>query len=277
MSGHDPFDSPPVGGSLRVIVSVIESMSGHSKWSTIKRQKGAADTKRGKIFTKLANTITIAVREGGNVTDPDGNPRLRIAIDAARANNMPKDNIDRAIQRARGRQGEMVSEVAYEGFGPGGFSVIVAAVTDNKQRTFAEVKNVFDKNGGSLGSSGSVSYQFLKMGCVTVGKDTKSADEIFLVAADTGAEDVEDAGPEVLIYTSPQDLARIRDAVQSEGLTVLSAALTRKPVITVSLTDKDTIQKALTFMEKLSDLDDVQEVYANFDIPTANVADAATS
>ena len=252
-------------------------MSGHSKWATIKRQKGVADIKRGKIFTKLANTITIAVRQGGNVVDPNGNPRLRIAIDAARASNMPKENIERAIKRALGRQGESMEEAVYEGFGPGGFSVIVEAVTDNKQRTISEVKNIFDKNGGSLGSSGAVSYQFSQKGCITVDKSGKSLDDIFLIAADSEAEDVEDAGSEALIYTTPQDLAKVRDAVGSAGLTILSAGLVRKPVISVSLTDRDTIQKALSFMEKLEDLDDVQEVYANFDIPTASVAETKTS
>lgn len=252
-------------------------MSGHSKWATIKRQKGAADIKRGKAFTKLANTITIAVREGGNVTDPNGNPRLRIAVEAARASNMPKDNIERAIQRASGRQGETVEEVVYEGFGPGGFSVIVEAVTDNKQRTISDVKNVFDKNGGNLGSSGTISYQFSKKGCITVDKSGKSLDDIFLIAADNGAEDVEDAGAEVLIYTTPHDLARVRDALADGGLSILSAGLTRKPMILVTLTDRNIIEKALSFMEKLEDLDDVQEVYANFDIPIASVAGTATS
>lgn len=252
-------------------------MSGHSKWATIKRQKGAADIKRGKAFTKLANTITIAVREGGNVTDPNDNPRLRIAVEAARASNMPKDNIERAIQRARGRQGETVEEVVYEGFGPGGFSVIVEAVTDNKQRTISDIKNVFDKNGGNLGSSGTVSYQFSQIGCITVDKSGKSLDDIFLIAADSGAEDVEDAGAEVLIYTAPHDLTRVRDAVADGGLSILSAGLTRKPMILVTLTDRNIIEKALSFMEKLEDLDDVQEVYANFDIPTVGVAGTRTS
>ncbi len=242
-------------------------MSGHSKWATIKRQKGAADVKRGKIFTKLANAIIIAIRQGGGVTDPNGNPRLRLAIETARGNNMPKENIKRAIQRASGRSGEAIEETVYEGFGPGGFSVIAEAVTDNKQRTISEVKSVFDKNGGSLGNVGSVAYQFTQNGLVTVEKKGRSPDEIFLLAADCGAEDVEEAGNEVLIYTKPENLARVRNSISQAGLQVVSATLIRKPVVTVAITDKETAQKATGFMEKLEALNDVQEVYANFDIP----------
>lgn len=242
-------------------------MSGHSKWATIKRQKGATDVKRAKLFTKLANAITIAVRQGGGVADPNSNPRLRIAVEAARSSNMPKDNIERAIKRAAGRQGEGVVETVYEGFGPGGFSIIVEAVTDNRQRTISEVKNIFDKNGGSLGSVGSVAYQFSQKGLITIAKNGKSLDDVFFIAADSGAEDVEDVGDEALVYTKPEELARVRDMLNEQGFQIISASLVRKPVATMQISDKDGVRKAMQFMEKLENIDDVQEVYANFDIP----------
>ena len=170
-------------------------MSGHSKWSTIKRQKGSKDQKKGQIFTKLTYAITVAVRESSGVTDPNSNFRLRLAIDAAKNANMPKENINRAIEKANSKQEGDIEEIFYEGFGPGGFSVIVETLTDKKQRTVAEVKNVFEKNGGSLGVSGSVLYQFEKKGMiVTLGSidGGKSLDEVFLIAADCGATDIEE-------------------------------------------------------------------------------------
>jgi YebC/PmpR family DNA-binding regulatory protein len=242
-------------------------MSGHSKWSTIKRQKGANDAKRGQLFTKLSMAITLAVKEGGGVTDPGGNPRLRLAIDAARAANMPKDNIDRAIQRAAGKQAGDMAEIVYEGFGPGGFSVIVEAVTDNKQRTTPIVKSTFEKNGGTVGNPGSVAYQFEQKGQVVVVKNGKSLDEIYLIAADSGAEDVEDAEEEVVIYTKTEDLGNVRDSLSMNGLTVTDASLIRKPMMMTAISDGEIAQKALAFLEKIEDLDDVQKVYANFDIP----------
>ena len=159
-------------------------MSGHSKWSTIKRQKGVKDAKRGLVFTKLSKAISIAVRQGGGVADPDGNFRLRLAIEAARAANMPKENIDRAIQKASSKAEAALEEAVYEGFGPGGFSVIVETVTDNKLRTVSEVKNIFNKNGGSMGAQGSVMYQFEKKGVVSIEKESKTLDDIFLIAVD---------------------------------------------------------------------------------------------
>ena len=242
-------------------------MSGHSKWSTIKRQKGVNDAKRGLQFTKLANAITIAVRQGGGTTDPAMNFRLRLAIDAARTMNMPKDNIERAVQRAAGKQGTDVIEATYEGFGPGGFSVIVETVTDNKQRTVSDVKNIFEKNGGTIGNPGSVSYQFQQRGLITIAKGSYSSDEIFLIAADQGAEDVEEAGQEVLVYTKPDALAKVRDSLQSEDLKVSGAELVWKPIVLLPLTEKGVADRALGFLDKLEELDDVQKVYANFDIP----------
>ena len=242
-------------------------MSGHSKWSTIKRQKGAADAKRGQLFTKLSNAITIAVRQGGNVTDPNSNPRLRLAIDTARNANMPKDNIERAIQRAINKQAGDMSEVLYEGFGPGGVSVIVEAITDNKQRTTPEVKSAFDKSGGSLGVPGSVSYQFEQKGLITVEKSGKSSDDLFLLAAEHGAEDIEEVDEEVLVYTSPDELGKVRDGMMRDGLSVKGAELTRRPIVIKIIEDKDQSEKLFAFLERLESMDDVQKVYANYDIP----------
>lgn len=241
-------------------------MSGHSKWATIKRQKGAADAKRGQTFTKIANAISIAVRAGGGVTDPNANFRLRLEIEKARTVNMPKDNIARAIDRGAGKgdKGDL-SEVVYEGFAPHGVSIIVEAVTDNKQRTTPEIKSLFDKNGGTIGNQGSVAYQFSQMGQIIAAKNGKTLDDIFLIAADNGAVDVEDAGEEVLIYTEAVDLGKVRDALGNE-LTISEAGLIRKPNVTVAITDKDTADQILSFMDKIESHDDVQKVYANFDI-----------
>lgn len=248
-------------------------MSGHSKWATIKRQKGANDAKRGQLFTKLSKAITIAVQQGGGSSDPAMNFKLRLAIDAARAANMPKDNIDRAIQKASGAQTDNLEEVLYEGFGPGGFSVVVEGLTDNKVRTVAEVKNIFNKSGGSMGAQGSVMYQFEKKGVITVEKENKSLDDIFLIAADHGADDIEDADSEVLLYTKGEDLAKVRDAILSEGLQVKGAELILRPVVISAITSKEEAEKALGFVEKLEDNDDVQKVYVNFDIPDELVSD----
>src|SRR3989344_567071 len=196
-------------------------MSGHSKWSTIKRQKGAADIRRGQAFTKLANAIIVAVRDGGGIADPSSNFKLRLAIDAARSANMPKDNIERAIERAAGRQGGAVEEVVYEGFGPGGFAVVVDAVTDNKQRTVSEVKNVFEKHGGRLGTPGVAAYQFQQKGLITISKNEKTIDDIFLLAADCGAEDIEETGAEVFIYTKTEDLKSVSDELIEQGLSIV--------------------------------------------------------
>lgn len=247
-------------------------MSGHSKWATIKRQKGVKDIKRGQLFTKLSKAITVAVRQGGFVSDPEGNFRLRLAIEAARAANMPKENIERAITRAASKQEVALEEVVYEGFGPGGFSVIVEAFTDNKQRTVAEVKNVFEKNGGTMGTQGSVMYQFERKGLITVAKGGKSFDEVFLIAVDSGAEDVEEAGDEVLIYTKLEDLARVRSFLKGKGITIQNAELIYKPIVLSPIADKMASEKAIAFVEKLEDLSDVQKVYANFDIPDAIIS-----
>lgn len=243
-------------------------MSGHSKWAQIKRQKGVADIKRGQAFTKLANAITIAVRQGGGIGDPSQNFRLRLVVEKARSVNMPKENIERAIARGQGKggKGESLDEVVYEGFGPGKISVVVEATTDNKQRTASEIKNVFDKSGATLATPGAVSYQFEQKGVITVKRGDKSVDEIFLIAADAGAEDIEDAGEDVLVYTKPEDLSLVKQNLAT-ALQVVDAELTRKPMVSVPVLDKETANKILGFMDKLESLDEVQKVYANFDIP----------
>lgn len=242
-------------------------MSGHSKWAQIKRQKGAADVKRGLAFTKLSNAITMAVRQGKGTSDPEQNFKLRLAIDQARAANMPKDTIARAVEKGKGSaKGEELHEVIYEGFGPGGVAVIVEATTDNKLRTVSEIKNVFEKNGGIPGNTGSVSYQFQAAGQITVSKNGKSFDDIFDLAADAGAEDVQDAGDEVLIYVRVDALSAVSEKL-AKSLSVIDSERIRKPLVTVAISDKETARKVLDFLEKIESLDDVQKVYVNFDIP----------
>ncbi|OGH19964.1 MAG: hypothetical protein A3D74_03640 [Candidatus Levybacteria bacterium RIFCSPHIGHO2_02_FULL_37_13] len=238
-------------------------MSGHSKWATIKRQKGAADVKRGLAFTKISNAITIAVRRSGGVADPENNFRLRIAIEKAREANMPKGNIERALRRASGEEGRGVEEVVYEGFAPGGVSVIVEAVTDNSLRTTSEIKSIFNKEGASFGERGSVSYQFTNKGRISIEKNGKSLDEIFNLAAESGAEDLEDEGEDVVVYTSPQDLSIVRSKLEESGLKLLDTEIVRKPVQAITIGDEEQREKIINFLRKLEDLDDVQKVYSN--------------
>lgn len=238
-------------------------MSGHSKWAQIKRQKGVNDTKRGATFTKLSNAISIAVRQGGGIGDPDQNFRLRLAVDSAKSANMPKENIERAIARASGKTAETMEEMVYEGFGPGGFAVMVEVATDNKNRTSSEIGNVFNKYGGSMGQPGSVAYQFKQLGEIVVGKDGKSADDIFLDAADSGAEDIEEGEDEIYIYTNTTDLSKVRHDLSEKGYVVKSVEIIRKPTVTVDLSQEDALQKAMSFVEKFEEMDDVQKVYTN--------------
>lgn len=243
-------------------------MSGHSKWAQIKRQKGATDVKRGQLFTKLANVISIAVREGGGITDPESNFRLRLAIDRARAENMPKENIERAIERAKGGgEKEALREVLCEGFGPGGIAVLVEAVTDNKLRTASEIKNVIEKNGGTLASPGAVSYLFEKKGTITISRGDKSFDDVFMIAAEAGAEDLEDLNSEILVYTDAQNLKKVRDYLSKSNISIKDAELIWKPVNFVLISDEDLSRKVLDFVERIEGLDDVHKVYSNFDIP----------
>jgi len=241
-------------------------MSGHSKWSSIKRQKGINDQKRGKTFTKLSNAITIAVKQGGGIADPDSNFRLRLSIDAARAANMPKENIERAIHRATSKEAGELHEVTYEGFTPGGVSVMVEAFTDNPMRTTSEVKSIFNKAGASFGQPGSVSYQFKHIGEIIVKKNEKTYDDIFAIAVESGAEDLEDVGNEIFIYTDLPDLTKVKDSLLAKGLEIVEASLVRQPIVMMEVSDKEKFDKIEAFLNTLEELDDVQKVYSNMDV-----------
>ena len=240
-------------------------MSGHSKWATIKRQKGANDIKRGALFTKLSNAVSVAVRQGGGVSDPNQNFRLRLAVDAARTANMPKENIQRAIDRVSGKDGKVFDEVVYEGFGPGGISVIIEAATDNKNRTTAEVKSTFDKNGGNMGQMGSVAYQFQVIGRITVAKGQKTLDEIFIEAAELGADDIAEGEDEIYIYSDSGNLGAIRDTFLQNNYTIMATELIRKPITTIEMEDDEMLSKIAKFLDKIEELDDVQKVYLNIE------------
>lgn len=241
-------------------------MSGHSKWAQIKRQKGVADIKRGQAFTKIANAITIAVRAGGGVTDPSQNFRLRLAIEKARIYNMPKENIERAIERAAGREAGELEEVVYEGFAPHGVSVIIEAATDNKQRTTAEIKNIFDKGGGVLGQPGSVSYQFQAAGKVVLKKENFVLDNVFLTLADAGAEDVEEAEDGFIVYTKVGDLSKVSQALLAKGFTVAQTELSKRPITPLKISESEKLAKIQAFISKIEELDDVQKVYSNLSV-----------
>jgi YebC/PmpR family DNA-binding regulatory protein len=242
-------------------------MSGHSKWSSIKHKKGAADAKRGKLFSKLTRAIIVAAREGG--PDPDGNATLATAIQKARDNSMPKENIERAIARGSGAtaDGESYETVTYEGYGDGGVAVFVEALTDNRNRTAAEVRHIFAKNDGNLGTSGAVAWLFERKGVVIVSADSVDEDELMLVAADGGAEDVQQDGTSYEVISAPDDLASVRTALEEAGIALESAELTMLPKTTVAVEDESTAKKLLRLMDALEENDDVQAVYANFDIP----------
>jgi YebC/PmpR family DNA-binding regulatory protein len=239
-------------------------MSGHSKWSTIKRKKGAEDAKRGKIFTRVAREITVAAREGGG--DPSANPTLRLAIDKARAANMPKDNIERAIKRGTGElEGGQLEEVFYEGYAPHGAALLVKCLTDNRNRTLAEVRRIFNRSGGNLAEAGAVTWMFDTKGYLTVARDDLDPDEIFMTAVDAGAEDVEVSDDFVEVYTQPSDLHTVRESLVGVGLTVEDAELSRVPKTLMTLGEKETLQ-VMNMIEDLEELDDVQQVYSNLDI-----------
>lgn len=246
-------------------------MSGHSKWSTIKRQKGAADVKRGVTFTKIANAITIAARLGGG-GEIESNPRLRMVVDQAREANMPKDNVQRAIDRGLGKlPGQTLEEVLYEGFGPGKVAFLVEGVTDNKNRTYAEVRNTFDRSGGGLGTQGSVSYMFDKIGEIKVSsKNDQDNDDQVLELIDTGAEDVEefeeDGHSKYLVYTKPQDLNSVAKKIKELKFNIEMEELSYKANVTTLVKDQETLDKVFSFIEKLEDNDDVQKVHPNFDL-----------
>ncbi|MCX5862495.1 MAG: YebC/PmpR family DNA-binding transcriptional regulator [Desulfomonile sp.] len=239
-------------------------MSGHNKWSTIKHKKGAVDAKRGKTFSKLIKEISIASRTGGG--DPDGNPRLRTAINAARAANMPKDNVDRAIKRGTGEiEGVSYEEIIYEGYGPGGVALLVEALTDNKNRTVAEVRHIFDKYTGNLGESGCVAWIFEKKGIVVVSASGLNEDVVMELALEVGAQDVRMEGDTFEITTEPGDFEAVRQAVEDKRWKIEWAESTMIPQNTVKLDGKKA-EQMLKMMDALDDHDDLQRVFANFDI-----------
>ncbi len=246
-------------------------MSGHSKWSTIKRQKGAADIKRGMTFTKIANAITIATRLGGS-GDPVSNPRLRVALDGARGANMPKENVQRAIDRGLGKlPGQVIEEVAYEGFGPGKVAYFLEAVTDNKMRTLQEIRSLFERSGGALGSQGSTAYMFEKKGEIKVVTKGRLKDDEMLELIDLGAEDVEflDFAQEkqrYLVSTGSLELNTMSNKITQAGFGVESAEIVFKPNVMVEINDKEIAQKVLDFTEKLEEHDDIQKVHTSFNI-----------
>ncbi|NVL93052.1 MAG: YebC/PmpR family DNA-binding transcriptional regulator [Desulfobacterales bacterium] len=240
-------------------------MSGHSKWHSIRHKKGVVDARRGKLFTKLIKEITVATRLGGK--DPDSNPRLRTAIAAARAENMPKENIDRAIKKGTDELGgSTYEEVTYEGYGPGGVAVLVEVFTDNKNRAVADVRHLFERHGGSLGEAGCVSWMFAQKGLIVFRMDQVDEERLFEVALDAGAEDIKEGEKEFEVITELSSFEQVKTGVDNAGLSYTLAEITMIPKTTVNLDGKNA-QQMLTLMELLEDNDDVNHVYANFDIP----------
>jgi YebC/PmpR family DNA-binding regulatory protein len=242
-------------------------MSGHSKWSTIKHKKGAADAKRGQLFTKLSKAIIVAAKEGGS--DPANNLSLQNAIEKARSYSMPKDTIDRAIARGAGTDDDAAAyeSVVYEGYGPEGVAVLVEALTDNRNRTASDVRHVFSKHGGNLGTTGAVAWLFERRGVVLVPADGVDEDDLTLAAAEGGAEDVELDGSTFQVSSAPEDLASVRASIEDAGFAIDAAELSMVPKTTVAIEDEATARKVVRLVESLEESDDVQDVYANFDIP----------
>ena len=242
-------------------------MSGHSKWHNIQAKKGKADAARGKIFTKIGREIAIAVREGG--PDPNVNGKLRDIIAKAKANNMPNDNIQRSIKKASGEGGGVnYEEFTYEGYAPGGVAVIVNLVTDNRNRTSSDIRHIFDKNGGSLGTPGSVSYQFDNKGVIVIEREPDmDEDDILMKAMDCGAEDMKTEEDAFVIYTAPNDFSAVREALENEGLSFISAEKQMVPQNTIKVDDPDTVAKIQKLLDMLDDNDDVSEVYHNAELP----------
>lgn len=239
-------------------------MSGHSKWASIKHKKGALDAKRGKVFTKLIKELTVAARIGGG--DPGGNARLRSAILAAKAQNMPKDNIERAIKKGTGElEGTSYEEVNYEGYGPGGVALLIDCLTDNRNRTVADIKHLFDRHGGTLGEPGSVSWMFSKRGVISLDKGKVEEEKLLEVALEAGAEDVKEAGNEFDVLTDLVSFEAVKTAIEKAGLAYALAEITMVPQTTVKLEGKKA-EQMLNLMEALEDHDDINHVYANFDI-----------
>ncbi len=240
-------------------------MSGHSKWHTIKHKKGATDAKRGKIFTKMIKEITVAARTGGS-GDVDSNARLRKAVNDAKGANMPNDTIDRAVKRGTGQlEGVAYDEITYEGYGIGGVAVLVETMTDNRNRTVAELRHIFSKNGGNLGEAGSVAWMFDKKGYIVVDKAAKSEDELFDIVIEAGADDLQDEGDVFEIFTSPETFEAVTDALKTAGIEPQASEISMIPQNYIALTGGDA-QTMLKLYEAIDDNDDVQKVYANFDI-----------
>ena len=242
-------------------------MSGHSKWSSIKHKKGAADAKRGKLFSKLTRAIIVAAKEGGG--DPANNLALQNAIEKAKSYSMPKDNIDRAIAKGSGADADAdaFETIVYEGYAPEGVAVIVEALTDNRNRTAADVRHLFAKHGGNLGATGAVAWQFDRRGIVIVPADGVDEDELFLAAADGGADDIAQDGSVFEISSAPESLTTVREAIESAGFAVESSELQLVPKTTVAVEDEGKARQVMRLIDALEDNDDVQDVYANFDIP----------
>jgi YebC/PmpR family DNA-binding regulatory protein len=236
-------------------------LSGHSKWSTIKREKGAKDAARGAVFTKLGNAIAIAARAG---TDPSTNFALRLAIDKAKAANMPSANIQRSIDRVKDKDSAQLQEILYEGYGPGGVAILAECATDNINRTYPEVRLAFSKHGGNIAEKGAVAFQFDRKGMIRV---KGSGDDVLMQALEAGADDVQEENGESIIYTDPKELAKVRDALNESGLEVLEAELTFVPNNTVEVTDEATAGKIMRLMDALEACDDVTNTHVNFDIP----------
>ena len=243
-------------------------MSGHSKWANIKHKKGAADARRGKIFTRLIKEITVAARMGGG--DPDGNPRLRSAIASARSENMPKDNIIRGIKKGTGElEGEVYDEILYEGYGPGGIAVLVECMTDNRNRTVAEVRHAFSKSNGNLGESGCVAYMFDKKGVIYVDKSTTNEEELMDLAIEAGGEDVEEDGDQFQVLTAPEDFDEVREELEKAGVVIAEASLTMIPQNTIEVTEEKQAKALIRLLQTLEENEDVQNVHANCDIDDA--------
>ncbi|AHY46577.1 TIGR01033: DNA-binding regulatory protein, YebC/PmpR family [Rubrobacter radiotolerans] len=249
-------------------------MSGHSKWSTIKRKKGAADAKRGALFGKLSRAITVAAREGGG--DPEMNPALSLAVQKAKDANMPNDNIDRAIAKGTGAgsEGENFERITYEGYAPGGVAVLVDVLTDNRNRTASDVRYIFTKNGGKLGTSGSVAYLFDRKGVIMVPAEGLDEDDLMLAALDAGAEDVVREGDHFRVTTEATDFMAVREGLEEAGITYEDANLSMEPQNTVDL-DASTARQTLRLIDALEENDDVQEVFANFDVSEEVMAEVA--
>ena len=251
-------------------------MSGHSKWSTIKHKKGAADAKRGKLFTKLSKAIIVAAKEGG--PDPAGNLSLQNAIEKAKSYSMPKDTIERAIARGAGTDSDAAAyeTIVYEGYGPDGVAVLVEALTDNRNRTASDVRHTFSKHGGNLGTTGAVAWLFERRGVVLVEADGADEDELTLAAAEGGADDVERDGGVFQVFSPPEALTAVREAIETAGIEVQSAELAMIPKTTVEVAEEAAAKKLIRLIEALEDNDDVQEVSANFDIPEQVLEAVAT-